>query len=92
MRDASGQPGREGFECPVCGRFITTAIEGFWRNPKPGSPQRFCDPACRQAAYRRRRAGVAEGTPRQISGGRDRTLTRSGTTPSEEVTLRPDQA
>ena len=92
MRDASDEPKREGFECPVCGRFLTTALEGFWHNPRVGSPQRFCDPACRQAAYRRRRAGVAESTPRQVKGGRDRHLTRPGTTSGEEVVFRTDQA
>lgn len=91
MRDASGELRREGFECPVCRRFITTALEGFWRNPRVGSPQRFCGPACRQAAYRRRRAGVSEDTARQMIGGRDRRLTGPTPTPSEEVTIRTDQ-
>jgi hypothetical protein len=74
MRDASDRPAPEGFTCPVCGRFIVTAIDGFWSTPTSGSPRRFCDPACRQAAYRRRRAGVTEATPRQTTGGRNRHL------------------
>jgi len=81
LRDASERPARELFRCQCCGRDIVTAIEGLYRNPKPGSPRRFCDPACRQAAYRRRRAGVDESTPAQREGGRGRRL-RSG----EEVT------
>jgi hypothetical protein len=75
MRNASERPPREGFTCNSCGRFIVTAIEGLWRSPKSGSARRFCDPACRQAAHRRRRAGVAEDAPRQTTGGRDRHLT-----------------
>jgi C4-type Zn-finger protein len=75
MRDASLPSDPEGFTCPVCGRFIVTAIDGLWRTPRAGSVRRFCDPACRQAAYRRRRAGVAETTPRQPTGGRNRHLT-----------------
>ena len=92
MRDASEEPGREGFTCPVCGRFITTALAGFWVTPKAGSPRRFCDPACRQAAYRRRQAGVAEGTPQQTSGGRDRCLTGQPTASGKEVTTPARQA
>ena len=75
MRDASDPPTRQGFTCPVCGRFIVTAVDGIWSAPTPGSPRRFCDPACRQAAYRRRHASVTEDTPRQPSGGRNRSLT-----------------
>ncbi len=83
MRNASDRPHREGFVCESCGRFIVTALEGLWRNPKTGSPRRFCDAACRQAALRRRRAGVAEDTPRQVTGGRNRRLS---TTAREEAT------
>ena len=74
MRDASDQPDRQGFTCPVCDRFITTAVEGIFKNPAVGSPQRFCSPGCRQAAYRRRRAQVEEATPLQHRGGRSRRL------------------
>ena len=74
MRDASDPPAREGFTCPSCGRFIVTRIEGLFSDRKSGSPPRFCDPACRQAAYRRRRAAVAEKVPAQRSGGRSRSL------------------
>jgi hypothetical protein len=79
MRDASDQPAREGFTCDSCGRFIVTAVEGLYRRPSTGSPTRFCDHSCRQAAYRRRRAGVAENTPRQNNGGRNRGLTDTNT-------------
>ena len=92
MRDASEEPGREGFTCPVCGRFITTVLVGYWANQKAGSPRRFCGPACRQAAYRRRRAGVAEDTPRQVTGGRDRRLTGPPTASRKEATTPAHQA
>ena len=74
MRDASDHPARDIFRCECRGRDSVTAVEGPFTNPKPGSPRRFCSPACRQAAYRRRRAGVAESTTLQRSGGRDRSL------------------
>jgi hypothetical protein len=74
MRDASDRPAREGFRCDCCEKQIVTAVDGLFRNPQPGSPQRFCSPACPQAAYRSRRAGVAESTRPQRSGGRDRSL------------------
>lgn len=89
MRDASDRPNRDGFTCPVCARFIVTAVDGLWRNPSVGSPRRFCDPACRQAAYRRRRLGVAEDTPRQTKGGRDRSLTKP---PRQETLNNPDES
>ncbi len=92
MRDASEEPDREGFICPVGGRFITTVLVGIWATPKAGSRRRFCDPACRQAAYRRRRAGVAESTPRQITGGRGRRLTGPPTASGKEVTTPAHQA
>ncbi len=76
MRDASDKAARHGFTCPVCARFTVTAVDGLFRNPGVGSPQRFCSPACRQAAYRRRRAGVPEDTARQTTGGRNRNLTK----------------
>jgi hypothetical protein len=74
MRDASETPARTGFWCATCGRFNVTAVEGLFRRRGAGSPQRFCDPACRQAAYRRRRAGVREDAPLQPRGGRGRRL------------------
>ena len=74
MRDASDQPTRKVSVCECCGRDTVTAVEGVFRNPQPGSPRRFCSPACRQAAYRRRRAGVTESTPAQRQGGRNRRL------------------
>ncbi|MGH9181965.1 MAG: hypothetical protein ACRD0Q_03695 [Acidimicrobiales bacterium] len=81
MRDASGRPARELIHCECCGADTVIAVEGLFRNPKPGSPRRFCSPACRQAAYRRRRAGVDESTRLQRSGGRGRSLRAA-----EEVT------
>jgi hypothetical protein len=74
MRDTSPTPERAGFWCASCGREVVTAIEGLFYNPPVGSERRFCDHACRQAAYRRRRAGVEEGTPLQRKGGRRRRL------------------
>jgi len=83
MRDASDPPHRDGFTCPVCQRFITTDIESVYNTAKVGSPRRFCDPACRQAAYRRRRAGAPENTPRQTTGGRNRDLTNHKENPDQ---------
>ena len=74
MRDASSRPEREVSSCECCGRDTVIAVAGLFSNPRPGFPRRFCSPACRQAAYRRRRAGVAENAPIQRSGGRDRHL------------------
>jgi 23S rRNA G2445 N2-methylase RlmL len=81
MRDASNRPDRKVSICECCGSGTIIAIEGLFSNPQPGSPRRFCSPACRQAAYRRRRAGVAESTNLQPSGGRNRNLLAT-----EEVT------
>ena len=66
---------RSGFTCQACDHTVVTTIDGLYHNPTRGSTQRFCSPACRQAAYRRRRAGTAENTPRQHTGGRRRNLT-----------------
>ncbi len=74
LRNASEDPQREGFVCACCGRFRVTAIAGLFRNPQVGSAARFCSPACRQAAWRRRRAGVPENTAAQLTGGRRRRL------------------
>jgi hypothetical protein len=74
MRDASNRPARDVFRCECCQRDIVTAVEGLFSYPKPGSPRRFCSPSCRQAAYRRRRAGAAENAPAQRQGGRNRRL------------------
>jgi hypothetical protein len=76
IRDASPTPTREGFTCASCRHFVVTAVTGVFTNPKVGSPARFCSPACRTAAWRRRRAGVPEDTPRQHHGGPNRSLTR----------------
>ena len=74
MRNASEAPTRTGFTCASCGRYTVTAVEGHFANPRVGSTQRFCSPACRQAAWRRRQSGVSENTPRQRTGGRARRL------------------
>jgi hypothetical protein len=76
MRDASNQPARTTFNCQCCNLTVVTAVEGLFYNPQPGSPRRFCSPACRQAAYRRRQAGTAETTPAQHHGGRNRNLNK----------------
>jgi hypothetical protein len=85
MRDTSPTPERSGFYCQMCGRFNVTAVTGLFQRPRAGSPQRFCDHACRQAAYRRRRAGLKEDTPLQLTGGRSRRLT----TPADTTITNP---
>jgi hypothetical protein len=65
---------RAGFICPPCGRFVPTEVDGIVLRAGTGSPPRFCSPGCRQAAYRRRQAGVAEDVALQLRGGRDRSL------------------
>lgn len=89
MRDASDRSDREDFACPVCARVIVTAVDGLYRAAAVGSPRRFCDAACRQAAYRRRRAGVAEDTPRQPRGGRGRSLNTPKPPTRKEATTPP---
>ena len=74
VRDASDRPAREVSWCECCGTNTVIAVEGLFRNPRPGSPRRLCSPACRQAASRRRQAGVAASTRPQRSGGRGRRL------------------
>ncbi len=80
MRDAFPLPpnqdglARTGLTCQCCGRVIVTSVEGLFQTPARGSNQRFCDQACRQAAYRRRQANTAEDTPAQRQGGRGRNL------------------
>jgi len=63
-----------GFVCPPCGRFIRTEVDGVTIHGRTGSPSRFCTPGCRQAAYRRRRAGTEESARLQHKGGRRRSL------------------
>ena len=80
MRDAlapspEGLP-RYGFTCQCCSTTVVTTVEGLFTNPARGSTPRFCSPACRQAAYRRRRANAAENEPRQHTGGRTRRLNK----------------
>ncbi len=65
---------RVGFVCPPCGRFVPTEVDGVVLRAGRGSPPRFCSPGCRQAAYRRRQAGVAEDVGLQLAGGRNRSL------------------
>lgn len=67
---------RWGFTCQACGTGSVTTVDGLFTNPERGSQQRFCSPACRQAAYRRRQAAAPENTPRQHTGGRTRRLTK----------------
>jgi hypothetical protein len=67
---------RWGFTCQACGTLIVTAVDGLFTTASRGSRQRFCNPACRQAAYRRRRAEAAENAPRQHTGGRSRRLAK----------------
>jgi hypothetical protein len=74
MRDASERSDRELSRCQCCSRDTVIAVKGLFRNPKTGSPRRFCSPACRQAAYRRRKVGIAETAPAQLKGGRGRRL------------------
>jgi hypothetical protein len=74
------RPARVGFVCPPCGRFVPTVVDGLVLRVGRGSPPRFCSPGCRQAAYRRRQVGVAEDTPLQPGGGRDRSLKQIKTT------------
>jgi hypothetical protein len=82
MRDASDRPARQVSICECCGTDTVIAVEGIFRYPEPGSPRRFCSPACRQAAYRRRQAGIPESTKPQRAGGRNRSLTQA----AQEVT------
>ncbi len=65
-----------GFACARCGRQIVTSIAGVPARRAAGSPQRFCSPACREAARRRRRAEVPENAPLQPGGGGTRSLAR----------------
>lgn len=74
MRDAFPEPAREGFVCRPCGRFIVTAMDGRALARRRGSARRYCSAGCRQAAYRRRRAGAPEDLPLQHAGGRGRRL------------------
>lgn len=84
MRYASRGPEREGLTCEVSRRAVVTAVAGLFANPTVGSKARFCGPACRQAAYRRRAAaGVAENTPLQRSGGRAHCLDAAGSARSD---------
>ena len=71
-RSAAAQPA--GFICPPCGRFVATDLDGVLWRARTGSLPRFCSPACRQAGFRRRRAGVDEGLRLQREGGRNRSL------------------
>lgn len=78
---ARSKPGRPevnpvGFTCPPCGRFVRTGLDGVLWRARTGSAPRFCSPGCRQAAYRRRLAGVGENLPLQRLGGRNRSLAR----------------
>ena len=73
MRDAFPLPpnqdglARTGITCQCCGRVIVVSVEGLFHTSERGSAQRFCDQACRQAAYRRRQADMPENTPALIT-------------------------
>jgi hypothetical protein len=69
--------GRVGFVYPPCGRFMPTEVDGLVLRARWGSPPRFCSPSCRQAAYRRPQAGVAEDVALQLRGGRGRSLVQA---------------
>jgi hypothetical protein len=71
---------RTSFVCACCGRTVVTTIEGSFYNPPVGSKRRFCDAACRQAAWRRRKVGAPEATPLQRGGGRSRGLAKGAQT------------
>ena len=73
-----GEPQRTSFVCACCGRTVVTAVDGLYYNAAVGSQRRFCDPACRQAAWRRRRAGASEDVPILRKGGRSRRLAQGG--------------
>jgi hypothetical protein len=74
MRNASPEPPRNQSVCAPCGTPILTAIEGHFYNPPVGSPRRFCSAACRQAAWRRQRAGIEKTAALQLRAGRTRRL------------------
>ena len=73
---ATSPAGRVEVLCACCRRTTVISIKGLFHNPASGSPRRFCSPACRQAAYRRRQAGAPEQTPLQHHGGRTRNLNK----------------
>ncbi len=78
------EPRRTSFVCACCGRTVVTAVGGLYYYPAAGSKRRFCDPACRQAAWRRRKHGVSEAAPLQRKGGRSRRLVKdSGPEPED---------
>ena len=85
MRDAFPLPPnshgleRTGLYCQCCGREIVLSVQGVFAYAPRGSSRRFCDPACRQAAYRRRIASVEENTPPPA--------TRRTGTPTQPLTL-----
>lgn|GEM_PF-5069986 len=88
VRNASEETSRTELVCACCRRTVTTAIAGLFYNPPVGSPQRFCSPSCRVAAWARRRAGVPEATPLQWRGGRSRRLRPEGTATQGELPRR----
>jgi len=92
MRDAYPLPpnqdglARTGLACQCCGTLIVLSVEGLFVWPSRGSNRRFCTPACRQAAYRRRQADAPEDTPAQHHGGRGRHLSPP---PDHPINTRP---
>ena len=93
MRNASEPPRRHGLICASCGTYTVTAVDALFSNPRVGSPQRFCSPACRVAAWRRRQAGVGEAHHVSApAGGHDASaLATSTTTRSAVITPRARQ-
>ena len=78
------RPRRTEFACARCQRTVTTAIEGLFYNPRVGSPQCFCSPSCRQAAWRCRRAAAPKATALRWRGERSRRLSQDGSAPQGE--------
>ena len=97
MRDAFPLPPnshgleRTGLHCQCCGREIVLSVQGVFAYAPRGSARRFCDPACRQAAYRRRVASVEENTPPsdKVDGDDNSTPHPQQVGPNQTVTLGP---
>jgi len=89
---AGAETAPTGFVCPPCGRFIRTDLDGILFCSRTGSAPRFCSPGCRQAAYRRRLAGVGEDAPLQYTGGRARALSKRTPDDSERPCERAEDS
>ena len=84
---------RTGLHCQCCGREIVLSVQGVFAYAPRGSARRFCDPACRQAAYRRRVASVEENTPPsdKVDGDDNSTPHPHQVGPNQTVTLGPSR-